>query len=230
MFEGRYRRTQEKGRSRFYIFLSVVFVIVMVKWGVPLFVGILAGEGVVIDKTVKDVIPPQSPTLSSLPEATNSSIVSVEGYTEGKSIVELMINDVLAKTDTAKDDGTFLLTGDIKTGSNRVQIRAVDESGNASLSEIRLITLDKEPLELTIASPKDGTEYFGKNSQNLEIVGKANKANTQIVANNSFIDVNRDGTFVHKLLLTSGENIIKVLATDKAGNLDEVTLRVFYTP
>lgn len=230
MFEGRYRRTQEKSRSRFYLFLSVALVIVMVKWGVPLFVRILAGEGVVVDKTEKDIIPPQSPTLSSLAEATNSSTISIDGYTEGKAIIELMINDVLAKTDTAKDDGTFVLSGEISPGSNRIQIRAVDEAGNASLSEIKLITLDKEPLVLTIASPKDGTEYFGKNSQNLEIVGKTNKTYTQVVANNSFVDVNRDGTFVHKLLLNSGENIIKVLATDKAGNLDEISLRVVYTP
>lgn len=230
MFTGKYRRTQEKNRSRFYLFLSVVLVIVMIKWGVPLFVNILAGKGVAVDKTEKDVIPPQSPALSALAEATNSSSLLVEGYTEGKAKLELLVNDVLETTGVAKDDGSFGLNGNLKNGANRIQVRATDESGNASLSEIKIITVDKEPLELTIASPKDGTEYFGKNSQTVEIVGKTNKTNVQVIANNSFVDVNRDGTFAHKLLLNAGENNIKLIASDKAGNVDEKSIRVTYTP
>jgi bacillopeptidase F len=202
----------------------------MIKWGIPLFVRILAGDGFTVDKTQRDIIPPQPPTLSALAEATNSSSLTVEGYTEGKAKLELLLNDVLAVSGEAKEDGSFSLIADIKIGSNRIQVRAVDESGNASMSEIKLVNLDKEPIILTVASPKDGTEYFGKNSQTVEIVGKVNKTNPQIVANNSFIDVNRDGTFVHKLLLSSGENIIKIVATDKAGNLDEESIKVTYTP
>jgi hypothetical protein len=96
------------------------------------------------------------------------------------------------------------------------------------MSEIKLVNLDKEKLELTIASPKDGMEFFGKNSQVIEIVGKINKQGSQVVANNSFVNVNRDGTFVHKLQLVPGENKIQFLAQDKAGNKIEQNIN-FYT-
>lgn len=227
---GRYRQAQEKSRSRFYFLLSIIFIFVSVKWGIPLFVKILAGNGATVDKTENDIIPPQTPTLSALAEATTSSLLKVEGYTEGEVGVELLVNDVLANTNKSLNDGFFTLEGQIKSGSNRVQVRAIDGSGNASMSEIKLVSLDNEPLVLTVASPKDGAEYFGKNSQQLEIVGKTNKQGAQVVANNSFVDVNRDGTFVHKLMLNGGENIIKLIASDKAGNTDEQEIKVIYTP
>jgi len=77
---------------------------------------------------------------------------------------------------------------------------------------------------------KDGTEYIGKNSQTVEINGKVNKPNTQVLANNSFVDVGRDGTFSHKMQLSAGDNTIKIVASDKAGNKDEVELKLIYSP
>lgn len=227
---GRYRRSQEGNRSRFYFLLSIVFIFVVVKWGFPLFIRIIAGDGAIVKNTEVDVIPPQSPILSALPEATNGGEIIVEGYTEGGANLELNVNDVLNKTDKAKDDGFFSLVATLQTGTNRVQIRAVDSANNASLSEIKLVNLDKEPLTLTVTSPKDGTEYIGKNSQAVEINGKVNKPNTQVLANNSFVDVARDGSFTHKLQLSNGDNTIKIVASDKAGNKDELDLKLIYSP
>ncbi len=202
----------------------------MVKWGFPLFIKIIAGNGVEVKRTEEDIIPPQTPILSALPEATNGAEIIIEGYTEGGANIELNVNDVLNKTDTAKDDGFFSLTASLQNGSNRIQVRAVDAANNASLSEIKLVNLDNEPVVLTIVSPKDGTEYIGKNSQAVEINGKVNKSNTQVLANNSFVDVARDGTFTHRLQLSNGDNNIKIVASDKAGNKDEVNLRLIYSP
>ncbi len=227
---GRYRRSQEGNRSRFYFLLSIVFIFVVVKWGFPLFIRIIAGDGAIVKNTEVDVIPPQSPILSALPEATNGAEIIVEGYTEGGASLELNVNDVLNKTDKAKDDGFFSLVATLQTGTNRVQIRAIDGANNASLSEIKLVNLDKEPLVLTVSSPKDGTEYIGKNSQAVEIIGKVNKPNTQVLANNSFVDVARDGSFTHKLQLSNGDNTIKIVASDKAGNKDELDLKLIYSP
>lgn len=227
---GRYRRAQSGNRSRFYILMSIVLVVVMVKWGFPLFVKVIAGNGANVSRTNDDIIPPQPPILSPLPEATNEGTINIEGFTEQGALLELNVNDILNKSDKAKEDGSFTFSANLSTGANRVQVRAVDEAGNASLSEVKIVSVDKEPVTLTITSPKDGTEYIGKNSQSVEITGKTNKPNTQIIANNSFVDVNRDGTFVHRLQLASGENIIKMIASDKAGNQDEKTIKLVFTP
>lgn len=227
---GRYRRSQEGNRSRFYFLLSIVFVFVVIKWGFPFFIRIIAGDGVAINKTEEDIIPPQMPMLTPLPEATNEAMIIVEGYTEAGAKLELNINDVLSKTDTAKEDGSFRIEASIQNGQNRVQVRAVDLANNASMSEVKLVTLDKEPVVLTISSPKDGTEFIGKNSQVVDITGKTNKQSTQVLANNSFVDVGRDGTFTYKYSLNAGENEIKLVASDKAGNKDEKTIKLTYSP
>ena len=227
---GRYRRSQEGNRSRFYFLLSIVFIFVVVKWGFPLFIKIIAGDGAEVKRTEEDFIPPQPPILSALPEATNGAEIIIEGYTEGGVNIELNVNDVLNKTDKSKDDGFFSLSASLQNGTNRIQIRAIDGANNASLSEVKLVSLDKEPLTLSITSPKDGTEYIGKNSQAIEIIGKVNKPNTQVLANNSFVDVARDGSFTHKLQLSNGDNNIKIIASDKAGNKDEVDLKLTYSP
>ena len=227
---GRYRKAQEGNKSRFYFLLSVILIFVLVKWGFPFFIRIIAGNGVTVNKNVDDIIPPQPPILSPLPEATNEANIIIEGYTEPGASLELNINDVLSKTDTAKENGSFRFETIIRNGANRIQVRAVDSANNASLSEVKIVELDNEPVTLTVTSPKDGTEFLGKNSQSMEITGKVNKPNSQVLANNSFVEVDRDGTFIHKYGLDAGDNEIKVVAVDKAGNKDEVLLKVIYTP
>lgn len=227
---GRYKRAQEGNKSRFYLVLSVVFIFVMIKWGFPIFIRIIAGKPSIVSTASEDIIPPQTPILSAIPEATNEANISIDGYTEQGAQIELMINDTLNKLDKAKEDGTFSIWTTLNSGLNRVQVRASDTSGNSSLSEVKLITVDREPVVLTITSPKDGTEFIGKNSQSIEITGSTTKSGTQVMANNSFVDVNKDGSFLQRIQLNAGENTIKIVASDKAGNVDEKTIKITYTP
>lgn len=227
---GAYRTKQIKSRSRFYILLSVIFVIVLFKWGIPFFVDAIAGTGAKRQNVEQDVIPPQAPILSAMPEATNSSSMVVEGFTEANASLDILINDKIFTTDKAKEDGSFSVTVTLDPGSNRVQVRAADEAGNNSQSEVDIVIFDSKPIELTIESPKDGTEFFGKNSQIIDIKGKVSKAETQITINNSFVIVDKDNTFVHRFQLQSGENKIKAVVSDKAGNTADSTITLIYTP
>lgn len=227
---GRYRASKEKSRSRFYILLSIVFVIVLFKWGIPYFVNFIAGNGAPRQEAQNDTIPPQAPILAALPEATNSSSLVIEGYTEPNSALDILINDSINVTDTAKEDGSFSSVARLAVGSNRVQVRAADAAGNQSVSEVKIVVYDSTPIDLTISSPKDGTEYFGKNNQVIDIKGSVSKANSQVVINNSFVVVNNDGSFDHKYQLTNGNNEIKIVASDSAGNTAEETITIVYTP
>ncbi len=227
---GRYRNNQESSRSRFYILLSVVFVFVVIKWGIPFFVNVLAGDGSPRISQEKDVIPPQVPILSALPEATNSASLQIEGYTEPGAALDFLINDKISITDKANSDGSFSKIATLDTGSNRVQVRAADEAGNINISEVKLVIFDNKPLDLTITSPKDGTELFGKNNQVVDIQGETSKPESQVIINSSFVIVGKDGSFVHRLQLQNGSNEIKVVASDKAGNSAETKLTLVYTP
>lgn len=227
---GRYMQSQNKNRSRFYILLSVVLIIIIIKWGIPLFMNMVAGNVVVVKPTQKDIFPPQVPILSALPEATNSASVEIDGYTEKDVSVELLLNDVVDKTSKADDSGNFSLNSSLKFGQNRIQVRAKDAAGNESLSDVELINYDNKPITLTISSPADGSEYFGKVSQVVDIKGSIDKTDGQVTVNNSFVQVGHDGSFDYSFPLSSGDNNITVSATDKAGNQDQKTFKLTYTP
>lgn len=227
---GRYKQSQNKSRSRFYIFLSVVFVIVMIKWGIPLFMNMVAGNGAQRVNIDNDIIPPQAPIISALPDATNSARIVIEGYTEAAASVELLLNDQVEKINVADQTGSFVFETSLISGQNRVQIRAKDSKGNESMSQVTLVSFDNKPIELTVSTPKDGSEYFGKINQVIDIKGEVDKLGSQVLINNSFVQVDRSGAFIHRFMLSGGENMIKIVASDKAGNTAEKTLRLIYTP
>jgi hypothetical protein len=227
---GRYKQSQYKNKSRFYIFLSVVFVVVMFKWGIPIFMNLVAGNGGQRVDTAKDIIPPQSPVISALPEATNSSRVSIEGFTEAGATVELLVNDKVDKVIVADETGAFSFEAVLISGQNRILLRAKDETGNESMSEVFLIQFDNKPINLVITSPKDGSEYFGKTSQVVDIKGSVDKPNSQVLINNSFVQVDKNGSFVHRFMLSGGDNNITIAASDRAGNTTESKIRIIYTP
>lgn len=227
---GRYRTSREKNRSRFYIFLSIIFVLVMFKWGIPFFVNIIAGKGEVKQNQDKDVIPPQSPVLSALPEATNSSSLLVEGYTEAGASLDLLINDSVSTASEAGGDGSFSMVGTLASGSNRVYLRATDKSGNTSTSEVKMVTFDNKEIGLSIVSPRDGSEFFGKNNRVIDISGEVNKPDSQVIINSSFVVVGKNGNFTHRFQLADGDNEIKIVASDKAGNMAEKIIKILYTP
>jgi len=191
---------------------------------------LVAGSGASRVETGKDIIPPQSPVISALPEATNSSRVIVEGYTEAGAKVELLVNDRVDKIINADETGSFIFETALISGQNRILLRAKDEAENESNSEIYLILFDNKPINLIIASPKDGSEYFGKTNQVIDIKGSIDKTNSQVLINNSFVQVDKTGSFVHRFMLSGGENNITVTATDRAGNTAESKFRIIYTP
>lgn len=200
------------------------------KWGIPYFMKVVAGNGGHKVTTEKDIIPPQIPILSALPEATNSSSIVVEGYTEGNAALDFLVNDKISLTDRAANDGSFVIRVGLSAGQNRIQVRAADVAGNMSTSPVKIVVYDDKPVELTISSPKDGSEYFGKNNQIIDIAGEVNKADADVTINNSFVTVDKSGAFIHKFQLSSGENELKIVATDKAQNTDQQTIKIVYTP
>jgi hypothetical protein len=228
---GQYRLNKEGNKSRFYILLSIIFVGVMIKWGIPFMIDTISGP----QKSPsimgeKDIIPPQQPIFSALPEATNSADLSIEGFTEPDAFVELMVNEVASGTIRANESGLFKFNVSLKQGDNNIQVSAEDLSGNKSQSVVARVMYDNSALELTVDSPKDGSEYFGRANQTVNVTGKVNKEGCEVLVNNSFALVDKSGSFAYRLMLSDGENTVKVIAIDKAGNRDELELKLKFNP
>ncbi len=228
----RYGTKKKKGASGWiYFVLTVIFVLLMVKWGVPLFVNLVAGPTSTKGGLSggEDNVPPQTPSLSALPEATNSAMVRIEGYTEKQVEVALLRNEELAATTQSDESGAFGFDLDLVDGENRIQVKANDGQGNESATVVKTIVYDKSEIVITIDSPADDAEVFGRSSQNLTISGKVNQAGANVMVNGSYSRVDSEGRFSAVIRLNEGDNNILVRATGRAGNVAEKTIPVKLT-
>ncbi len=225
---GKYRAGTNPHKSRFFILLSVVFIFVVIKWGFPWFISMISGAPVAKNTQGQaDIIPPQVPVLLASPEATNSSSFTIEGFTEASSKVELYFNEDPGVTSKSDIDGKFKFLVKLISGENKYLLKAIDDANNSSQSTLKTISFDSKPVDFNLISPADGTEFFGKANQVVSVIGKSNKTNVTVLVNNSFTDVDKEGTFTYKFQMAEGENKVKIVITDKAGNSvqKEITLK-----
>lgn len=179
---------------------------------------------------ISDNIPPSPPQIAPLPEATNSASLDILGSAEAGSTLDLFLNGAEVKKVLVGDKGRFRL-GSIKLteGENNIFAKAVDEAGNESQESIRqTIIYDKEPPTLEIESPKDGKSFFGDQKE-IDIRGKTEK-DAIVNINERKVIVNLDGSFDSVYSLSEGPNEISIVASDKAGNKTQKSLKVYYQP
>jgi len=202
----------------------------MILWGIPVMIDLLAkgggSKGTLTQS--QDIIAPQKPVFSALPEATNSAQIVVGGYTEADASVELFLNEIKEDVKKADFEGKFRFEPKLIEGENEVYVIARDEAGNENRSDIYQLIFDNNSLEMTIESPNDEQEFFGINGQTATITGNLNKADSKLSVNGLFVGLDEDGKFVTKVKLTEGENLVKFKASDKAGNTTEKEIKLFY--
>lgn len=230
---GRFSTRKSRGGSGVvWGVLAVGLVVVMFKWGLPWFINILAGPsdqkaaGV---NSSEDVLPPQIPVLSPLPEATNSAVIKIEGYTEGGVGVDIFLNDAQIASTNSDDSGFFRSEVKLSEGDNKIQVRANDSAGNTSQSVVKTVNFDKKGVDITIDSPKDGSEIFGQSNQNVTFSGKVSKPDASVNINGNYVRLDATGSFSSIVRLNQGDNNVSVKATDRAGNVAEKIVKVKLT-
>ena len=227
-----FRERKSKKGSWIYIVLAIVLVFVMAKWGIAAFIDILAGptnSKSSRQTQIEDRIPPQTPLLSALPDATNSANLKVEGFTQAEVDVGLIINDIKVGTAVADKDGAFSFKVNLKEGDNSIVANASDKSGSTSHSIAKTVILDTKSPEIKIDSPKDGSEFFGSKNQNVTISGKISESGVSLNLNNAFVRVGSDGTFSISFRLAEGDNTLTLSSTDEAGNTAQASLKLKLT-
>ncbi|MBS7530821.1 S8 family serine peptidase [Hazenella sp. IB182353] len=171
-----------------------------------------------------EVTPPiiESPKNNSL---TNKEKVTVTGKAAPTTTVKLFNGGEEIATTPATDEGTFSVEINLKKGENVLTATSVTESGGTEPSAPITITLDQKKPVLTIDSPLDGLKT---NKEVITVSGKAVDENLdKVKVNGKKATLKEDGTFTYRLLLSEGENKIKVLAIDQAGNKVKKTVKVY---
>lgn len=212
--------------------LGIILVILLIfKFGIPLLVNfslLLTGsqnkEGTKIQNS--SFIAP--PVLDSFPQATSSANIIISGVASKKQTVNLYINDGLIDTVEAGDDGRFSFKQTINPGENTIKSKAVVSEKESEFSNTIITAFKNAPPSLNVSFPSDN-QSFSKDQVAIDVKGTTD-SDVKITVNGFWAITDSNGNFSYSLPLQNGENKIKIIATDIAGNKAEREIKVIYSP
>jgi len=221
-------------RAALFGFLTVVLLVFLFSWGLPalvkmaVFLGDIKSSSQPVEK--KDNLPPQTPILDPLPEATNSAQIKVSGLSEQGAKIKIFLTGIEIKEVVADKEGSFSFPNlELSLGKNEIYAVAIDQEENQSPASAKTaIWYDNEAPNLEITQPSDQTTITESNGK-VEIIGKTDPE-AEVLINGHLVILDKDGNFKYNLGLSVGENKILIIATDTAGNKEEKTLTVNYSP
>lgn len=214
-------------KSMLTIILSIggllLFLFVLVPQLVQLFFRFFGGGE--LNLTREDIVPPQVPIINSLPEATAESLVTLEGFGEPASQVAIVLNGEELDKVVVDEQGSWSYSLGLEEGENLIVAYGIDEAENESNTKEIKIILDTELPALTFEDLENGKEIAGRSNQNLSIRGET-EPNSDLTLNDKNVYVKSDGTFSTSYYLNDGENTLKFIVTDQAGNQAEREVKV----
>lgn len=226
-------RTNVKKQSIHILLFIVAIVIILAAFGTHL----LIGFSVVLDKLrgsdkvelsqhgVNYIAPP---VLDPIPPATKENRIDISGT----SIVsdDLMINlyvngDSLEKV-KPNENGTFSFENvELSSGENEIKAKSIasDDKQSEYSESIKIKYLNKNP-NLEITNPSEG-QTFKKDQGQIKISGKTDPG-AKVTVNDFWTITNDSGDFYYMYTLTDGENPLKFVSTDEAGNATTKEIRI----
>ncbi len=210
----------------------LIILILLVKFGVNLLVGFsvfLAGT-----KNQTSTSPNSSnntyiaaPVLNPLPKATNSAMIVVSGKSQPDKTVKLYINGDLKDTVQSDKNGNFSFNKTLSDGDNRIEAKTEQDNKSSNFSNSFTVLLKNSAPSLAVDFPSDG-QSFSKGQDSVSVMGKTDSG-VSVTVNGFWAIIDENGNFSYTLPLQNGDNQIKVIATDQAGNTSEKNLKVTYS-
>lgn len=167
-----------------------------------------------------------SPGLDQLPQATKEKNIKVTGTSLSGSKVQLYLNGNKDDEIDVDNDGSFEFDVQLSEGENIIKTKAIKGKNESEFSDSIAIVYKKEGANLNIDSPSDGAELSGVNP--IEVRGKTDVDSTVLVNDFQAI-IDEKGNWSYFLTLKNGDNEIKVVTIDLAGNKTEKTIKVKYS-
>lgn len=171
-----------------------------------------------------------SPVFDPPPEATNAATIILSGHARKTAQVILTVNNKPQDTLTVKDDGTFR-SDDIrlKEGENEIAaIAAIADMESAPSKTLRIVYKKGEP-NLEIAAPGEDERFSSSDKQTITIRGETDPGN-RVMINERLAITDQNGAFSLNFRLSEGENNLKFVITDSAGNQLTKERKVHYSP
>lgn len=214
------------------VFGIFAIIILIIKFGVPLIINftLFISGSKDFEQTVKhedaSFIPP--PILNPMPTATNSAEVVISGVAFSNQAINLYINNTLVSKTKTQKNGDFSFRETLEERENAIKTKAEAHGKESEFSSTLNISYINTPPSLTIISPADG-QSFSKDQNSIE-VGGTTDSQVRVTVNDFWAITDQSNRFSYTLPLKSGDNQIKIVATDQAGNKTEKTVKVTYNP
>lgn len=224
-------------RTKKRLYLSIIGIIVIlffvIRFGIPALINLslfLAnGKDQQLAKQVQNdqtvVFPP---TLIQTFTATNSATIIVSGTAAPKQEVELFVNNTLSSTTKTKDDGSFTFDKvTITSGGNTIKAKAKTDTKESDFSNTLSITFTNKAPSLSIDSPQDNQTFSGGSQQDVTVKGKTDP-DIKVTVNGFWAITDGTGNYSYSLHLQNGDNAVKVIAVDAAGNQSEKDITLHF--
>lgn len=210
----------------------VIVLFLLFKFGIPLltqFSLFIAGGNQANDETQTSDKPMfiAPPVLNQQFTATNSAQISVSGTAQNKEQVKLYVNNQVVDTQDTKDDGSFTFDKVILSqGDNTIAAKIKRDTKESDFSNTLTITYENKAPSLDVNSPSDG-QSFSKDPS-LVVKGKTDP-DAKVTVNDFQAIVNDDGTFSYNMQMQNGDNQLKIVTMDAAGNKTEKDIKITYS-
>jgi hypothetical protein len=230
---------KEEARNTRKLFVSgaliLAIILALVFGGIPLLVKIAVTFSDInnINSPIEqiDKTPPAPPQISTPPEAIKINPLTLSGFAEPGSKVQIFLNGSQLKDVLAAEDGTFMADNiNLTEGLNVLYATAVDDALNQSQPSTKVnVVLDTKAPLLEISQPQNNAHFLGEKQRKMQIIGKT-EVEASLTINNSSEILDKDGNFSSTLTLNEGDNTITITALDLAGNKTEKQIKVTYSP
>ena len=159
------------------------------------------------------------PTLNPAATATNSATITITGFAQKDQSVSLYVNNQLVDKTSVENGNNFHFSSvALQAGQNTIQAKAeTDNNKESGFSNSITVSYLKTPPSLSIDQPQDGQGFSKDSSPTVSIEGQTDTG-ANVTVNGSWAIVDDQGKYNYLYTLKDGDNDIKVVATDQAGN------------
>ncbi len=172
---------------------------------------------------------PLPPSLDPIPEYVNESKIKIQGTALPGSIIKLFLDGNFLGETVVDKQGSFsyLPTSKIADGKHKLTSLVVAQQQESDLSEPINFILDTTEPELVIESPEADNQInlTADDDKIIKVTGQS-ESGVKVEVNQRLAKVSVDGSFEVDIPVEAGEQEIKAVSTDKAGNQKEVTIKV----
>lgn len=212
-----------------YIAIAILIIVAMISWGIP-WMARMAGLLITEDNGTGGVseLAPTPPIFSDIPEATNSATIEVAGFAQPGIDVVLYVNGAEYDKNLTDDAGVFSFDKvNITRGENVIYAHAVSPKGGPSdQSRQYTIIYDNEKPEFTLSSPMDGEVFRGQSQRIINFQGIVNEEGVRVVIGERIAILQSDGSFSLPYQLQDGDQDVRIIVTDQAGNVNEQVIKL----